>query len=240
MIAVVRLGGFLFQWRSYLPLLLVPVFAVAIARVHFVFRSHVADQAWEAACVLLSLAGLALRVYTVGVAARGTSGRNTRRQKAASLNTTGPYSVMRHPLYVANGVIVLGLALFPHAWIAPAVVIVLTVAYYACIAMGEEAYLRARFGAAFEAWAARVPAAIPALSRYVAADRPFAWRVVARREFYALTLILVAPLFLDVAEDFVETGTFDLDPLWTPVAIVGALLFLTFRLLKKHTSLLSP
>ena len=236
MIAVVRLGGLLFQWRSSLPLLLVPVFALAIARFHFLFRSHVADQAWEVACVLLSLTGWALRVYTVGVAAPGTSGRNTRRHKAASLNTTGPYSVVRHPLYVANGVIVLGFALFPHSWIAPPVVALLTVAYYACIVHGEEAYLRARFGGAFEAWAARVPAAIPAFSAHVAAARPFAWKVAARREFYALTLILVLPIVLDTAEDFAETGTIVLDPLWTPVAIIGITLFAIFRFLKKRTS----
>lgn len=238
MIAVVRLGSFLFQWRSYLPLLLAPVFALAIARVHFLFRSHVADQGWEVACVLLSLAGWALRVYTVGVAAPGTSGRNTRQHKAASLNTTGPYSVVRNPLYIANGVIALGLALFPHSWIAPPAVTLLAVAYYACIVQGEEAYLRARFGAAFETWSARIPAAIPAFSSYVPADRPFAWKIAARREFYALTLILVLPILLDVAEDFVETGTFDLDPLWTPVALLGLVLFLAFRFLKKHTSVL--
>ena len=152
-ISVERLGGFLFRWRSYLPFLLTPVFALAMMRFHVLFRSPVTDVVWEVACVLLSLAGLALRVYTVGVAARGTSGRNTRAQKAASLNTTGPYSVMRHPLYVANGVIVLGFSLFPHSWLVPPVVILVTVAYYRCIARTEEAYLRSRFGRAFEAWA---------------------------------------------------------------------------------------
>jgi protein-S-isoprenylcysteine O-methyltransferase Ste14 len=237
-IAAARLGGFLFHWRSYLPLLLAPVFALAIAHVHFLFRSHVADQAWEVACVLLSLAGWALRVYTVGVAAPGTSGRNTRRHKAASLNTTGAYSVVRHPLYIANGVIILGLALFPHSWIAPPTVTLLAVAYYACIVQDEEAYLRARFGAAFEAWSARISAAIPTFSAYVAADRPFSWKIAVRREFYALALILILPMVLDVAEDFADTGRFDLDPLWTPVALLGLVLFLTLRFLKKHTSVL--
>ncbi len=238
--AVARLGGFLFEWRSYLPLLLAPVFALAIGRVHFLFRSHVADQAWEVGCVLLALVGWALRVYTVGVAAPGTSGRNTRGHKAASLNTTGPYSVVRNPLYIANGIIALGVALFPHAWIAPPVVTLLAVAYYACIVRSEEAYLKARFGDAFEAWAARVPAAIPLPSAYVPADRPFAWKIAARREFYALALILVFPIVLDVAEDFVDTGTFDLDPLWTPVAVLGIAVFGVFRQLKKRTTLLDP
>ncbi len=235
MVSVERLGGFLFRWRSYLPSLLAPVFALAIIRFRVPFGSHVIDLAWEIPCVLLSLAGFALRVYTVGGAAPGTSGRNTREQKAASLNTTGPYSMMRHPLYVANGVIVLGFALFVHSWLVPPVVTLLTVAYYACIVQQEEAYLRARFGAAFAAWAARVPAVIPDFSAYVPAARPFAWKVVARREFYALALILVLPMLLDAAEDLVDTGAFDLDPVWTPAAVVGIVLFVVFRFLKKRT-----
>jgi len=235
MTAVIVLGGFFFRWRSYLPYLLTPLFAVAIARFHLLL-SPTADLAWEVACVLLSLAGLALRIYTVGVAAPGTSGRNTREQKAASLNTTGPYSLIRHPLYVANGIIVLGFALFPHTWLAPPVVLLLTVAYYGCIVQQEEAFLRARFGLAFEAWAARVPAAIPTFSGYVAAEYSFAWKVVARREFYGLALILVVPMVLDLAEDVITTGTFDLDPVWTPAAAIGGALFFVFRFLKKRTS----
>ncbi len=233
-----RVGEFFFRWRSYLPLLLLPVVAVAIARSQYPFGSPGADLTWEIACVLLALGGFAIRVYTVGVSAPGTSGRNTREQKAVSLNTTGPYSVVRHPLYLANSIIALGLSLFTHAWITPPLVVVLAVGYYACIAQREEQYLRQRFGAAFDAWAARVPAIIPALSRSVPAARPFEWRVVLRREFYGLALIMVMPLVLDVAEDLHETGVFDLDPVWTVAAAGGGGLFVVLRFLKKRTSLL--
>ena len=235
---VSRLGDFFFRWRSYLPLLLLPFVAIAIARFQYPFGSRGADLTWEVLCVLLALGGFAVRVYTVAFAAPGTSGRNTRKQKAASLNTTGPYSVVRHPLYLANSIIALGLSLFTHAWIVPPLVVILAVGYYACIAQREEQYLRKQFGAAFDAWAARVPAIIPALSRYVPADQPFEWRVVLRREFYALALILVMPLVLDVAEDLHETGVFDLDPVWTVAAAVGGGLFVVLRFLKKRTTVL--
>ena len=236
---IARLGDFLFRWRSYLPLLLLPVVIVAVARSQYPFGWHAADLAWEVACVLVSLGAFALRVYTVGVAAPGTSGRNTREQKAASLNTTGPYSVVRHPLYVANFIIALGLALFTHAWMLPPAVAVLTFAYYACIVQREEAFLRERFGATFERWAARVPAVVPAFSRYVPADQAFVWRIALRREFYALTLILTAPFFLDIIEDLNVTGTFDLDEAWTIVGLVGVTLFIVVRFLKKRTTLLT-
>ena len=235
-----RLGDFLFRWRSYLPLALLPVVVVSLATTHYPLRSRLGDLAWEVGCVLLALAGWGIRVYTVGVAAPGTSGRNTRQQKAATLNTTGPYSVVRHPLYVANGIIALGLALFLHAWLAPVAVAVLTLPYYACIGGREEAFLRERFGGAYEAWAARVPAALPAPSLYVPAARPFDWVVAARREFYAFSLILIAPLFLDAAEDLHETGRVTMDSVWVISAIVGAAAFLVLRYLKKRTTLLTP
>ncbi|MGH7308032.1 MAG: methyltransferase family protein [Candidatus Rokuibacteriota bacterium] len=237
---MLRVGDFLFRWRSYLPLLLVPVAVLGIVRARYLFASHAADLVWEFACLSLALAGLALRVWTVGVAARGTSGRNTRQQKAASLNTTGPYSIVRHPLYVANGMIVVSLALFMHGWIAPIAVTVLTIVYYACIAWREEQFLRERFGPAFGEWAAQVPAVVPVHpGRYVRPARPFQWKVAVRREFYAATLILVAPFFVDMAEDFQETGQLVFDPVWVATATLGVLLFVVLRYLKKHTSVLT-
>jgi len=234
---VLGCGDFFFRWRSYLPLILAPLLAAAVVRSQLAFDSR-DDLVWEIGCVLLALAGVALRAWTVGVAAPGTSGRNTREQKAASLTTTGPYSLVRHPLYLANSIIALGLALFPHAWIAPPLVATLTAVYYACIAEREDQYLRERFGAAWAAWAARVPRVIPSFRGWVPAARPFRWRVALRREFYALGVVLVAPLLLDVGEDLHETGAFDLDPVWTATAVLGGALFAALRFLKKRTSLL--
>lgn len=237
--ALLRVGDFLFRWRSYLPLLLMPLVVVGVARARYLFSSHAADVAWEVACLALALAGLALRVWTVGVAAPGTSGRNTRHQKANSLNTTGPYSIVRHPLYLANGMIAVGLFLFMHGSIGPPLVTILALGYYACIARREEQFLRERFGPAFREWAARVPAVVPAPRRYVRAAYPFRWKVAVRREFYAAALILVAPLFLDMAEDVQDTGQLVLDPIWVGTAALGVALFVVLRYLKKHTAVLT-
>jgi len=233
-----RCGDFFFRWRSYLPLTLAPLVALAVARSQLALTSR-DDLLWEVGCVLLALGGLALRAWAVGVAAPGTSGRNTREQKAATLNTTGPYSLVRHPLYIANSIIALGLALFPHAWTVPPLVATLATAYYACIAEREDQFLRERFGVAWMEWAARVPRAIPAFGQWQPAAQPFQWRVMLRREFYGLTLILVAPLIFDVAEDFYETGAFDLDPVWAVTAALGSVLFVVMRYLKKRTSVLA-
>jgi protein-S-isoprenylcysteine O-methyltransferase Ste14 len=231
---VLQVGNFFFRWRSYLPLALVPVIIFAIAHSQHHFGSD-ADLIWEIGCTALAAVGLGVRVVTIGQAPRGTSGRNTREQKAATLNTTGAYSVVRHPLYLGNALIAFGFALFPHSWMAPPAVGVAVTVYYALIAKREEQFLRERFGEAYLAWAARVPAIVPVPWRYVPSPRPFSWRTVARREFYGLTVVLVAPFIIDVLEDLHETGTIAFEPLWTITAVVGAAIFLALRVVKKNT-----
>ena len=233
-----QIGDFCFRWRSYLPLALVPVLPVAIAYSQYSFGSD-ADLIWEIACTIIALLGLAVRVVTIGRAPRGTSGRNTREQKAATLNTTGTYSVVRHPLYLGNSLIALGFAFFTHSWMVPLIVGVAVTVHYTLIAKREEQFLRERFGETYEAWAARVPAIVPAPWRYVRSPVPFSWRQVLRREFYGLTVVLVTPFILDVLEDLHEVGTVEFEPLWTITAVLGVTMFLVFRTVKKNTGWLA-
>lgn len=235
---VLWLGEFFFRWRSYLPLALLPFTGIAIREFHHPLVPPLLDSVWEIACVLLGLGGWVLRFYTAGVIAPGTSGRHTRSFKAAALNTTGPYSVVRHPFYLGNVVIVVAFALFPKTWSMAPVVILSAIGYYACIARREEGFLRQRFGEAFERWAAQVPAMVPNPTLWVPANRRFNWVVAVRREFYTLAEILIVPLVLDLGEDIQETGTVMFDPVWAPVAVFGGVLFLAIRFLKKRTSLL--
>src|SRR5262245_29285913 len=90
-------GEVLFRWPGYLLPAFVPVF---LARL--IGRAQESGLAWEIGCFSSSVIGLALRLVTVGASPDGTSGRNTREQKAVVLNTTGPYSIVRHPLYLGN------------------------------------------------------------------------------------------------------------------------------------------
>lgn len=232
--AVSQLGAFLFRWRSYLPLILLAPIGIAIAKLHQPAASPASDYGWEILCVATALVGWMLRCYIVGVAAPGTSGRQTRSFKAASLNTTGPYSVVRHPLYLSNLVIIVALSSFPHVLIVPPVVGLAAIAYYACIARREEDFLRERFGDMFDRWAARVPMMMPAPGLWVPSDHRFDWRIPLRREYYALALVLILPVMMDAAEHFKDSGRITFDPLWAPMALLGAAAFLVCRILKKR------
>ena len=96
-------GNWLFRWRSYLPVAGLAIILLAFREYEYPGNSETLDHIWEVVCLLVSFFGLAIRAYTIGHAPGGTSGRNTKRQKADTLNTTGAYSLVRNPLYLGRG-----------------------------------------------------------------------------------------------------------------------------------------
>ena len=233
-----RSGDLLFGRRSYLPLLLVPLFVVSFVGFRYPFESHTFDLAWEIGCFLIAVAGLAIRIFTIGTVPRGTSGRNTRAQRARALNTTGAYSVVRHPLYLSNYLIALGLSCFSRTWYLPIIISLVALVYYERIASREEAYLEDTFGESFRQWAARVPAIVPALGQYEPPAMAFNWRRALSREFYGVSAVTTSVFVLDVIQDVAVTGRITFDPVWTTVGVLGGLFFCVMRTLKKRTRLL--
>lgn len=88
-------------------------------------------------------------------------------QRAGTLATAGPYNYMRHPQYVG---FILVMAGFLIQW--PTVLTIamfpVLVAMYVQLAKQEERETRARFGAAFDRYAAQVPRFVPRWRRSAA------------------------------------------------------------------------
>ena len=84
-------------------------------------------------------------------------------QRANRLAKTGPYARVRHPQYVAFVMILLGFLL---QWptLLTLVMFPILVAMYGRLAVTEEREMRERFGTEFDAYAARTPRFVPALS----------------------------------------------------------------------------
>jgi protein-S-isoprenylcysteine O-methyltransferase Ste14 len=126
---------------------------VAFRSYGYIADSHAVTEVWEVGCLLVSLLGLGVRILTIGHAPKDTSGRNTQGQVAGTLNTTGMYSVVRHPLYLGNYLMWLGISMFLHTWWFVALMTALFALYYERVMFAEEAFLRQKFGDAFERWA---------------------------------------------------------------------------------------
>lgn len=233
-------GSFLFRWRSYLPLALAPVILFAMRDADSLDRiiGERADDIFEVTCVGTSLLGLALRAAIVGFVPRSTSGRNTKSQKAATLNTTGMYSVVRHPIYLANFLIFIGMIMSIGVWYLGVIAVLAYFLYYERIMCAEEAFLESRFGDTFTRWADRTPACIPRFSQWRSPALPFSWLTVLRREYSTVMGAVLAFYLLEVVEDLIAHGAIDLEP---PVLIATAstiAICLVLRTLHKHTTLL--
>jgi protein-S-isoprenylcysteine O-methyltransferase Ste14 len=146
-------GTWLFRWRGFLPLVLIPLLLVALRHFRWPLDSFALHEAWEFACLGLSILGLAIRVMTVGYAPAKTSGRNTKRQVAAQLNTTGMYSIVRHPLYLGNFLIGFGVVLVQMVWWLPVLYILLFWLYYERIMFAEEAFFSSAICREYKEWA---------------------------------------------------------------------------------------
>lgn len=240
-----RRGARLFRWRSFLPFLMIPL------ALYFAPRAGVGNEAddhlehmWLFFCAGVCVVGLALRALITGYTPRNTSGRNTRRQKAESLNTTGMYSVVRHPLYFANFFIFSGFVLMFTSVEFYALAALIYYLYYLQIMMAEERFLVGRFGEPYEAWATRTPAFWPNPLLWKRPALPFSFKTVLRRE--AATVLLVSAVFFlfEFIEDvLVESDTIlrwlREDYYWAAQFGLFAAAYLVIRYLKRNTNMLN-
>ena len=235
-------GNWLFRWRSFMPLVLY-VLALGVMLMgwddHFDHRS----QTWIWVCLSVSLLGLYIRVVTIGYTPRGTSGRNTKEgQVAESLNTKGVYSVVRHPLYLGNYFMWLGIILYVgNAWFALGCSLLFWV-YYERIMFAEEAFLQRKFGGAYFQWSRKVPAFWPKMSGFVRSGVHFSMKNVLRREYSGFLAIFVSFALLDVVKNVRDGYAVDLfdyvQPFWFYATTGAAVVALTLRTMKKRTKLL--
>lgn len=237
-------GNFLFRWRSYLPLLLLPVFVAAAPES---VRVEQAIDGWSAAwtciCIAVALLGVAIRVAVVGFVPAGTSGRNVDEQRAKHLNTTGLYSVVRNPLYLGNFV---GLIGFVAATRVRWLVVIVSLVYWLYIERiisAEEEFLEHLYGKEYVEWASRTPVFIPSLRGWIKPDLPFSLRTVLRREYNGVFALGTVVMLWSASVDLiVENKSINLhqreDGALIALYLTTLGAFLVLRFLKKHSRLL--
>ncbi len=231
-------GNWLFRYRSYLPIVLIVPLTLAMTQVHYLFGSHSSQHVWTAGCFTCSLIGLLICCAVVGSVPAGTSGRNTRRQIAEELNTTGWYSVVRNPLYFANFIIWTGVVAYPRNATLMLMFVSTYWLYYERIIAAEELFLFQRFGKRYDAWRRKTPIFVPRFGSWQAAELPFQFRSVLRREYPGFFAVALAFFLLDTTAHWFVDHRIYVDPSWAVLAGTGAVTFFVFRFLKRHTEVL--
>jgi protein-S-isoprenylcysteine O-methyltransferase Ste14 len=149
-----RLGGWLFRHRTALPL---PVAVAILAIPPCDATSSTPLLVWGVAVTLLGELIRLWGVHHIGVISR------TRSDRLGPLVASGPFAIVRNPLYVGNIMLWIGFALTARLlWLAPLILALLGAEYHA-IVRWEERLLESRLGDAYRAYAAHVPRWIPNL-----------------------------------------------------------------------------
>lgn len=236
-------GNFLFVYRSYLPLIILVIGAALYVQTElnpetFFLKGTTYEIYYEMFALLVGLLGLAVRVYTVGHSAKNTSGRNTTQgQVADSLNTTGIYSTVRHPLYVGNFLMWLAPALLTgNLWFIVAFCLMYWV-YYERIMYAEEQFLRGKFGEEYLKWSDGVNAFIPSFKNFKKPLMPFSWKKVLAKEkngLFALFLIFCA---FDITGELIK-GETNFNYFLIAMCVLTGLSYIVLKLLKNHTKVL--
>ena len=236
-----RTGNWLFRGRSYFPLLL---YVLAAAVIGFDLDSYFQTFTLIPAliCIGISIFGQVIRALTIGYTPRGTSGRNTKAgQVAEKLNTRGMYSIVRHPLYLGNYFMWLGIMVYVgNAWFVILCSLMYWL-YYERIMFAEEAFLRGKFGQDFLDWSFNVPSFWPRTLAWKLPDVVFSLRNVMKREYNGFFAIFLSFAAISAAKHAVrgaDTWAEILVPFWQYTLLVTFSVFCILRSLKRYSRVL--
>jgi len=229
-------GEWLFRRRSYLPLLLSGLFLLAFLDFRYPYGNHLLDRLWELFCLSVSFAGLGVRILTIGYAPWGTSGRNTKGQVAEVMNTTGVYSIVRHPLYLGNFLIWVGISLYARVWWFSLIIVLIWWIYYERIMFAEEEFLQEKFGEAFTEWADKTPAFFPRFRNWTTSDLSFSLKTVIRKEYGTFFAVIAVFTVMEIIGEIVVHGSLGIDPMWGIIFSIGLVIYLSIRIIQKRTT----
>ena len=230
-------GNVLFRYRSHLPLIILVFGLVVYAKVQYEIREGMRAAlpfTFDVLCLTVSLIGLLIRAYTVGHTPKNTSGRNTAEgQVADEVNTTGIYSMVRHPLYLGNFFMWLGIGLYTaDAWFTITFILVYYL-YYERIMYAEEQFLLGKFGEVYASWAKVTPAFIPAMGKWKKPRLPFSWKKVMKKEKNGLfATFLVFFIFSNIG-DYIQGRPLMSSAFWLCGTVASGALYLVLKVLKK-------
>jgi protein-S-isoprenylcysteine O-methyltransferase Ste14 len=234
-----RSGISLFKRRGQIPVVL---FILAIPFMFFTDYDQMSNfwiRILTVLSILLCFSGFIIRAYAIGTTPKGTSGRNTKEQVAEALNKTGIYSLVRHPLYLGNYLMWIGIVVFTFNIYFIIIVSLAFWIYYERIMFAEERFLERKFGDEYITWSMKVPAFLPTFFNYNVSIIPFSFKSVLRREYSGVLATVIGYAFVDylryyLMHGFVETIRTSLIAVFVAGAMAAVL-----RTLKHKTRMLN-
>jgi len=123
------------------------------------------------------------------------------KKKGKKLIKTGPYAIVKNPLYIGNIIIATGLSILSELiWIVPLIILYLFILYH-LVAFSEEKKLLKRWGTEYSTYFSEVPRWIPNLKGLnLAKSGGFKWWDAIRSEIPSVYVCLLAILMFVMKE----------------------------------------
>lgn len=189
---------------------------------NYLFQNSNYESIYELMCLLLSLLGFTVVVYTNGYSANGTFFKNIDKTDE-TFNKSGAYSVVRHPVW--HGMILM--------WLGPALVtgnlfFIISFMLFCCvfferIMIAEEVYFKQKYGFKYSGWAEQVPALIPSFHKFKKPDEKFNLIRAFKRSTGKFSMVLLSFFVFDVLTEIFEVNP-DYNPLYFIMLVLSIII----------------
>lgn len=233
-------GNTLFKYRGQIPivLFLMSIPAIYFTDYQFVGSNETLDLILLITCAVFSFSGQVIRAIAIGTSSKYTSGRNTKEQVAEALNTKGIYSTVRHPLYLGNYFMWIGIVMYTYNIWFVLVVSLLFWLYYERIMFAEERFLERKFGQDYVNWSMKVPPFWPSMKNHIKTEIPFSMKTILRREYSGISATIIGFVFVAFLRDWFTTEEPHFKLEYGIVFGIAIMISLILRTLKHNTKVL--
>jgi len=233
-------GNILFKYRGQIPvvLFLACIPTVYVTNYQCVDSNSILDLILLITCAIFSITGQVIRAIAIGMSSKHTSGRNTKEQVADALNTKGIYSTVRHPLYLGNFFMWMGIVMYTYNIWFILVVSLLFWLYYERIMFAEERFLEKKFGDVYLNWSMKVPAFWPSFKNHEKTSIPFSLKTILRREYSGISATIIGFVFVAFLRVWFTSGEVQWKAGQIIAVVIALLISLVFRSLKHYTKML--
>lgn len=195
-----KIGNQFFKYRGQIPFLLIlaSIATLYSNKNHSNFVDLFGKPFVFFLTLLFTLLGHTVRALVIGYRDLHTSGKNRHQQVAEVLNTSGMYSLVRHPLYVGNLLIWIGLLVWlGNFWFLLIALIFFSLFYYPIISV-ENQFLQDKFGDQYISWAEKTPILVPRKFQFTSPNNQFSYKMVWKNEYPGIVSTLSSIWFISL------------------------------------------
>ena len=201
----IEAGNFFFRYRN-------AVFPAVFLLVVLTMRPRIIggpsiDRLLILAGALVAVAGEALRLVTIGFDYIDRGGKN-HKVYASRLVQGGVYALTRNPMYLANGMIAIGMTMLTGSPLTYVLVIPFFLFVYQAIIAAEEAYLHRQFGRDYEEYCAKVNRVFPSFRgiHRAFADMRYNWKRSLKQDLSTIAGLLMGLILIPFCRVFFLGG----------------------------------